>query len=58
MDKEKIPKTTLKDALFDDENEILIKLATTDDVNEKELYNYTYQLVKKYINICKDRKRF
>lgn len=58
MDKEKIPKTTLKDALFDDENEILIKLATTDDVKEKELYNYTYQLVKKYINICKNRKRF
>ena len=58
MDKEKIPKITLKDALFDDENDILIKLATTDDPKEKELYNYTYQLVKKYINICKDRKRF
>lgn len=61
MDKvkpDKIPKVTLKDVLFEDETDVLIKIATSEDGKEKELYQYAYSLVKKYINICKNRKRF
>lgn len=61
MDKvkpDKIPKVALKDVLFEDEKNVLIKIATSENAKEKELYQYTYSLVKKYINICKNRKRF
>jgi hypothetical protein len=55
---DKIPKVTLKDVLFEDETDVLVKIATSEDAKEKELYQYAYNLVKKYINICKNRKRF
>ena len=55
---EKIPKITLKDVLYEDLKDILIKLANESDAKSKECYKYTYNLVNKYINICKKRNRF
>ena len=55
---EKIPKITLKDVLYEDLKDILIKLANETDAKSKECYQYTYKLVNKYINICKKRNRF
>lgn len=55
---EKIPKMTLKDALYGDQKDILIKLANETDSKSKECYQYAYKLISKYINICKNRNRF
>lgn len=51
-------KFTLKNELYKDKERLMNAIIESEDDNETASYKIAYDLVNKYIDICKNRNRF